>query len=258
MRRTFTYLKGRPHAPARPAVGGAVARWEALPTDAGGEFDQEVSIDAGRLEPYVTWGTNPGQSVPVDRQRAESGNGDGRRAGAGLHGARAGNEDRGDRDRPRLHRLLHERPPRGPPPGSHRDPAAKPSIRRFGRWSCRGLSASKQQAEAEGLDAVFRQAGFVVARCRMFDVPRLNPDILGRGALAASTSNRNFEGRQGSGGRTHLVSPPMAPRRRSPATWSTSGNSRGTDGTVHSPSPAFSPRSPGERRHRPESSPSSS
>ena len=134
----------------------------------------------------------------------------GRRARAALHGARARHPDRGDRARPRVHRLLHEL--------AHRRPARRRRGRRRAEGRRRASSAMvvpgsqqvKAQAEAEGLDQVFRDAGFDwrVAGCSM--CLGMNPDILQPGERCASTSNRNFEGRQGRGGRTHLVSPQMA------------------------------------------------
>jgi len=205
---TFTYLKGRPHAPRGQQWEQAVARWQALPTDAGAEFDQEVSIDAGQLEPYVTWGTNPGQSVPVTGSVPNPATETDERAlaymalepGTKIEAIAIDRVFIGSCTNARLEDLrLAATVIRGQ--------TVHPKVRAM---VVPGSFSVKQQAEAEGLDAVFRQAGFEWrdAGCSM--CLGMNPDILGPGKRCASTSNRNFEGRQGSGGRTHLVSPPMA------------------------------------------------
>jgi 3-isopropylmalate/(R)-2-methylmalate dehydratase large subunit len=205
---TFTYLKGRPHAPRGQQWEQAVGRWQALPTDAGAEFDQEVSIDAGQLEPYVTWGTNPGQSVPVTGSVPNPATETDERAlaymalepGTKIEGIAIDRVFIGSCTNARLEDLrLAATVIRGQ--------TVHPKVRAM---VVPGSFSVKQQAEAEGLDAVFRQAGFEWrdAGCSM--CLGMNPDILGPGERCASTSNRNFEGRQGSGGRTHLVSPPMA------------------------------------------------
>src|SRR3982075_1826179 len=205
---TFTYLKGRPHAPRGQQWEQAVGRWQALPTDAGAEFDQEVSIDAGQLEPYVTWGTNPGQSVPVSGSVPNPATETDERAlaymalqpGTAMEAIAIDRVFIGSCTTARLEDLrLAATVVRGR--------SVHPKVRAM---VVPGSASVKQQAEAEGLDAVFRQAGFEWrdAGCSM--CLGMNPDILGPGERCASTSNRNFEGRQGSGGRTHLVSPPMA------------------------------------------------
>jgi len=205
---TLTYLKGRPHAPRGQQWEEAVARWRALPTEAGAEFDQEVSIDAGRLEPYVTWGTNPGQSVPVTGNVPNPATETDERAlaymalepGTKIEAIAIDRVFIGSCTNARLEDLrLAATVIRGR--------TVHPKVRAM---VVPGSASVKQQAEAEGLDAVFREAGFEWrdAGCSM--CLGMNPDILGPGERCASTSNRNFEGRQGSGGRTHLVSPPMA------------------------------------------------
>ena len=134
----------------------------------------------------------------------------GDRAGARLHGARARHADRGDRPRPGVHRLVHELAHRRPARRRRGRARAARSLERVSAMVVPGSQQVKAQAEAEGLDRVFRDAGFDwrVAGCSM--CLGMNPDILAPGERCASTSNRNFEGRQGRGGRTHLVSPQMA------------------------------------------------
>jgi 3-isopropylmalate/(R)-2-methylmalate dehydratase large subunit len=205
---TVSYLKGRPHAPKGDQWEAALQRWSSLPTDAGAVFDREVTVDAGQLEPYVTWGTNPGQSVPVTSKVPDPSNETDERAlrymalepGTAIEAIQVDRVFIGSCTNARLEDLrlaasvVH----------GH---TVHPKVRAM---VVPGSASVKRQAEAEGLDAVFRQAGFEWrdAGCSM--CLGMNPDILGPGERCASTSNRNFEGRQGSGGRTHLVSPPMA------------------------------------------------
>ena len=205
---TFAYLKGRPHAPRGEQWEKAITRWSALATDSDAAFDQEVSIDATRLEPYVTWGTNPGQSVPVTGSVPNPVTETDERAlaymalerGTAMEAIAIDRVFIGSCTNARLEDLrLAATVVRG-----H---SVHPNVRAM---VVPGSASVKRQAEAEGLDAVFREAGFEWrdAGCSM--CLGMNPDILGPGERCASTSNRNFEGRQGSGGRTHLVSPPMA------------------------------------------------
>src|SRR3989454_4792194 len=205
---TFAYVKGRPYAPPAQRWQEAITHWEALATDADAQFDQEVTIDATQLEPYVTWGTNPGQSVPVSGSVPNPATETDERAlaymalepGTAMQAIAIDRVFIGSCTNARLEDLrLAATVVRG-----H---SVHPKVRAM---VVPGSASVKQQAEAEGLDAVFRQAGFEWrdAGCSM--CLGMNPDILGPGQRCASTSNRNFEGRQGSGGRTHLVSPPMA------------------------------------------------
>ena len=205
---TFAYLKGRPHAPRGEQWEEAITRWSALATDSDAAFDQEVSIDATRLEPYVTWGTNPGQSVPVTGSVPNPVTETDERAlaymalepGTAMEAIAIDRVFIGSCTNARLEDLrLAATVVRG-----H---SVHPNVRAM---VVPGSASVKRQAEAEGLDAVFREAGFEWrdAGCSM--CLGMNPDILGPGERCASTSNRNFEGRQGRGGRTHLVSPPMA------------------------------------------------
>jgi 3-isopropylmalate/(R)-2-methylmalate dehydratase large subunit len=206
--KTFTYLNGREHAPRGERWIEAISRWKALATDADARFDREVSIDAARLEPYVTWGTNPGQSVPVTGSVPNPATETDVRAlrymalepGTAIESISIDRVFIGSCTNARLEDLrLAATVVRG-----H---TVHPKVRAM---VVPGSASVKHQAEAEGLDAVFREAGFEWrdAGCSM--CLGMNPDILGPGERCASTSNRNFEGRQGSGGRTHLLSPPMA------------------------------------------------
>jgi 3-isopropylmalate/(R)-2-methylmalate dehydratase large subunit len=212
---TFDYLKGRPHAPEGADWDAAVAFWKTLPTDEGATFDAEVNLDASILDQFVTWGTNPGQGVslldvvpnpadmtdPNERAAAE-------RAleymdltpGTKLKDIRVDTVFLGSCTNSRIEDLR----------------AAAEIVK--GRTKADGVrmmvvpgsARVRLQAEAEGLDQVFKDFGaeWRFAGCSM--CLGMNPDQLAPGERAASTSNRNFEGRQGKGSRTHLVSPLVA------------------------------------------------
>jgi 3-isopropylmalate/(R)-2-methylmalate dehydratase large subunit len=211
---TFEWVEGRPGAPAD--FDAAVADWRRLPSDEGAEFDAEVEIDAAAVSPMVTWGTTPGmvaQVTDVVPDPAEWGDGPASREAAqralAYMGLEAGTPVReialdrvfiGSCTNSRIQDLRE---------------AAEVVAGRRVAGSVRamvvpGSQQVKSQAEDEGLDQVFRSAGFEwrTAGCSM--CLGMNPDILAEGERCASTSNRNFEGRQGKGGRTHLVSPKMA------------------------------------------------
>ena len=212
---TFAYLEGRRHAPSGRAWDQAVDEWKALSTDDGATFDNEIAIDAATLRPHVTWGTNPGQVLPIDMavpDPSEFADPDAREAAARAltyMGLTAGTQLRdvaidtvfiGSCTNGRIEDL--------------RAAAAVLEGRRIAS-SVRALVVPgsgqvKAQAEREGIDAVFRAAGaeWRDPGCSM--CLAMNPDKLAPGERAASTSNRNFEGRQGRGGRTHLVSPAVA------------------------------------------------
>jgi 3-isopropylmalate/(R)-2-methylmalate dehydratase large subunit len=210
---TFEYLRGRPHVPAD--FDAAVERWRELPSDPDAVFDKEVTVDVAKLTPQVTWGTNPGMVVPVDGRVP----------------------DPADVDDP-VEREAFERALKymALEPGT---PIEEIKIDRVFIGSCTnariedlraaaavvnghkvastvramvvpGSAKVKLQAEAEGLDRVFTAAGFEWREAGCSMCLGMNPDILAPGERCASTSNRNFEGRQGAGGRTHLVSPAMA------------------------------------------------
>ena len=204
---TFAYLEGRPGAPAD--FDAAIERWRAYATDAGAAFDREVTVDLADVAPQVSWGTNPSQVAPITGTVPEPADETDERALA-VHGPRGRDAASGDRGRPRLPGLVHERAHRGSAGGGGHHPRAAGVGHGVRAMVVPGSAQVKAQAESEGLDAVFRDAGFEWrgAGCSM--CLGMNPDILQPGERCASTSNRNFEGRQGAGGRTHLMSPAMA------------------------------------------------
>jgi 3-isopropylmalate/(R)-2-methylmalate dehydratase large subunit len=212
---TYAYLEGRPLAPAGAAWERALARWQALPTDAGARFDRSVRIDVSTLEPQVTWGTNPamvagiGQSVPDPAAFATAREQEAAARALEYMGLRPGTAladipvDRvfiGSCTNARLEDLR----------AAARLVRGRRVHERVRAMVVPGSQAVRRAAEREGLDQVFRDAGFEwrLSGCSL--CLGMNPDLLAPGERCASTSNRNFEGRQGPGGRTHLVSPLMA------------------------------------------------
>jgi 3-isopropylmalate/(R)-2-methylmalate dehydratase large subunit len=212
---TFDFLQGRPHAPQGADWDAAVAHWSTLRTDEDAVFDREVHIDAASLTPYVTWGTNPGQGLPIgasvpdpaqitdenERLAAESALAYmGLTAGTPLREIEVDTVFLGSCTNGRIEDL---RVAAALLKGKHVDATTRMLV-------VPGSVAVKQQAEAEGLDQVFLDAGaeWRGAGCSM--CLGMNPDQLKPGERSASTSNRNFQGRQGKGGRTHLVSPAVA------------------------------------------------
>jgi 3-isopropylmalate/(R)-2-methylmalate dehydratase large subunit len=212
---TFAYLNGRPHAPAGGDWEAAVSYWKTLVTDPDAEFDAEVVLDAADITPFVTWGTNPGQgaplssSVPDPADFAEESDQVAARKALTYMGLQAGTPLRdikvdtvfvGSCTNGRIEDL--------------RASAAVMDGRKVAdgvrMLVVPGSMKVKAQAESEGLDAIFTAAGaeWRQAGCSM--CLGMNPDQLAPGERSASTSNRNFEGRQGKGGRTHLVSPLVA------------------------------------------------
>jgi len=212
---TFAYVEGRPHAPKGAAWERALDHWRSLGTDPDAAFDREVRIDAWELTPYVSWGTNPAQTVSIDGAVPDPASFDdpirresaeralaymALRPGTAIRDIRPDTVFIGSCTNSRIEDLR----------------VAADVLR--GRRVRDGLRAMvvpgsmlvKAQAEREGLDQVFRAAGFDWrdAGCSM--CLGMNPDQLSPGERCASTSNRNFEGRQGKGGRTHLVSPAVA------------------------------------------------
>jgi len=205
---TYAWLEGRPGAPSGADWEAALEDWRSLPTDEGAAFDAEVRIDAATLRPHVSWGTNPAQTVTIDDVVPEPIDEAAERAlaymglapGTPMRDIRPDTIFIGSCTNSRITDL--------------REAAAILE----GRTVAPGLRAMvvpgsmlvKRQAEDEGLDEVFRRAGFDWrdAGCSM--CLGMNPDQLAPGERCASTSNRNFEGRQGKGGRTHLVSPAVA------------------------------------------------
>ena len=212
---TFDYIRGRPHAPQGDAFDAAVKQWRELPTEPGAGFDTLVEIEAASLEPMVSWGTNPGMVAPV----------------TGRVPNPASFPDTGDRQAAERALEYMDLEPD--------TPVQEIAIDRVFLGSCTnariediraasqviqgrkvsdhvqamvvpGSYAIKVQAEREGLDGIFKDAGFDWREAGCSMCLGMNPDILEPGERCASTSNRNFEGRQGKGGRTHLVSPQMA------------------------------------------------
>jgi 3-isopropylmalate/(R)-2-methylmalate dehydratase large subunit len=212
---TFEYLAGRRHAPSGVAFDTAVEDWRTLRTDPGARFARRVVVDAGELEPQVTWGTNPGMVAPVTATVPDP----------------ADIEDATDREAARrsleymalapgtpLTQVTLDRVFIGSCTNARIDDLRSAARMVEGRrvhpdvraMVVPGSTAVKQAAEAEGLDRIFRDAGFEWREAGCSMCLGMNPDILSPGERCASTSNRNFEGRQGRRGRTHLVSPPMA------------------------------------------------
>ena len=212
---TFEYVKGRPHAPTGQDWDEAVAYWKTLPTDEGAVFDQEIYINADELEPFVTWGTNPGQGIPLSQAVPSP------------------DDFEDENEKAAAARALEYMNLTAGTPMKHipvdvvflgsctnsriEDLRAAANIIR-GRTMAPGVRMMvvpgsqkvRAQAEEEGLDKVFKDFGadWRFAGCSM--CLGMNPDQLAPGERCASTSNRNFEGRQGKGGRTHLVSPLVA------------------------------------------------
>jgi 3-isopropylmalate/(R)-2-methylmalate dehydratase large subunit len=212
---TYAYLEGRPGTPKGAAWERALDEWRGLPSDSDAVFDCEVDIDGAALVPQVTWGTNPAMVAPVDGRVPDP-------------GEYADTADRAAAERALAYMALE--------PGT---PIAEIAIDRVFIGSCTnariedlrlvarivdgrrvhpsvramvvpGSAAVRRQAEEEGLDAVLQRAGFEWRRAGCSMCLGMNPDVLAPGERCASTSNRNFEGRQGRGGRTHLVSPATA------------------------------------------------
>jgi 3-isopropylmalate/(R)-2-methylmalate dehydratase large subunit len=212
---TFAYLHGRRFSPKGEPWDKAVAYWRTLPSDPGAHYDKVVEIDASTLAPFVTWGTNPGMVVPVTDRVPEL-NGfaseSDRRAAERMFeymALRPGmrveeiNVDRvfiGSCTNSRLEDL---RAAARVVKGYHVDSKVRAMV-------VPGSQAVKRAAEQEGLHRIFQDAGFDWRESGCSMCLGMNPDVLQPGERCASTSNRNFEGRQGRGGRTHLVSPMMA------------------------------------------------
>jgi 3-isopropylmalate/(R)-2-methylmalate dehydratase large subunit len=212
---TFAYLDGRTHAPTGSGWNDAVDYWRSLPTDDDAVFDEEFTVDGGALEPYVSWGTNPAQTVPVTANVPSPDDFDDpleRQAAAraldymGLEAGVPVTEI--GIDRVFIGSCTN---------GRIEDLRAAASVA-DGRKVSAGVEAIvvpgsgmvKEQAEAEGLDRIFRSAGFEWRDAGCSLCIAMNGDEVPAGQRCASTSNRNFEGRQGRGARTHLVSPAMA------------------------------------------------
>jgi 3-isopropylmalate/(R)-2-methylmalate dehydratase large subunit len=212
---TFAYLKGRQYSPAAADWEKAVAEWSKLPSDPGAKFDRELTIDAATLAPYVSWGTSPGMVAPVTDTVPDPAAAESEIERKGFERAleymdlKAGTPfeevsiDRvfiGSCTNGRIEDLrAAAKVAAGRKVSSHVSAMVVP-----------GSQQVKTQAEKEGLDRIFIAAGFEWREPGCSMCLGMNPDILAPGERCASTSNRNFEGRQGRGGRTHLVSPEMA------------------------------------------------
>ncbi|ANA99248.1 isopropylmalate isomerase [Mycobacteroides chelonae CCUG 47445] len=212
---TYAYLKGRPHAPEGELWDAAVAEWDSLRTDDGAQFDAEVHIEASTLTPFVTWGTNPGQGVPLSADVPDP-------------ELMADEEERLAAEKALTYMDLTPGTPMREIPvdtvfvgsctnGRIEDLRAVADVLRDQKVAegvtmliVPGSMRVRAQAESEGLGEIFTAAGaqWRQAGCSM--CLGMNPDQLSPGQRCASTSNRNFEGRQGKGGRTHLVSPAVA------------------------------------------------
>ena len=210
---TYAYVKGRRFAPRD--WDSAIERWKALPSEANAGYDAVVELDAAQLSPFVTWGTNPGMVVPVSERVPEL---SAMKTDAERNAARRMFEYMGLEPGKRIEHITVDRVFIGSCTNSRiEDLRAAAKVARGHRVSSKvramvvpGSQAVKRAAEKEGLDQVFRDAGFEWRESGCSMCLGMNPDILQPGERCASTSNRNFEGRQGRGGRTHLVSPMMA------------------------------------------------
>ncbi len=212
---TFAYLEGRRFSPKGEAWKTAVAEWSKLPTDPGAKFDRELVIDAASLVPYVSWGTSPGMVAPITASVPDP-------------AAAPTQQERNSLERALEYMNLKAGTPLAEVTidrvfigsctnGRLEDLRAAARIAQGHKVSAHvsamvvpGSQAVKAAAEKEGLDQIFREAGFDWREPGCSMCLGMNPDILSPGERCASTSNRNFEGRQGRGGRTHLVSPEMA------------------------------------------------
>ena len=212
---TFAYIEGRPAAPTGKAWERALDDWRSLVTDAGAAFDKEVVIDAATLLPQVSWGTNPSQTVTIDDTVPDP---DELTDVSARESAKRALAYMGLKARTPMRDIEVDTVFIGSCTNSRIEDlraAAKVAQGRQVKAGVRtlvvpGSAAVKAQAEAEGLDRTFEAAGFEWRRAGCSMCLGMNPDILAPGERCASTSNRNFEGRQGRGGRTHLVSPAMA------------------------------------------------
>ena len=212
---TFEYVRTRPYAPKGAELAAQIEQWRTLPTDAGAAYDRTVVINANDLAPYVTWGTKPDMVVPVTDRVPDPAS---FASAAAREAAARALEYMGLEPNQAIADIRIDRVFLGACTNARIDDLrAAAGVIKGRRVSSDvyamvvpGSARVKAQAEAEGLDRVFRDAGFDwrVAGCSM--CLGMNPDILDPGQRCASTSNRNFEGRQGKGGRTHLVSPEMA------------------------------------------------
>ena len=212
---TFTYLKGRRFAPQGAAWGAALEYWHSLHSDIAARFDRKVKLDASTLEPHVTWGTSPGMVVPVtgyvpDPAAVEN--------EADRRASERALEYMALAPSTRIQDIMIDRVFIGSCTNARIEDLRSAARIVKGYQTSRSVSAMvvpgsqevKRKAESEGLDRIFRESGFEWREAGCSMCLGMNADTLQPGERCASTSNRNFEGRQGRGGRTHLVSPMMA------------------------------------------------
>jgi len=213
--KTFAFLEGRPYAPTGALCDRAVADWRSLASDADAVFDREVTVDVSKIAPQITWGTSPEQVIPVtanvpdpssvadpDKQKAMQMALDymGLKAGQPIQDARIDWVFIGSCTNSRMSDLrAAAEVAKGRKVAGH--------VR---AWVVPGSENIKREAEAEGIDRVFKEAGFEWRASGCSSCAAMNGDIVPAGMRCASSSNRNFEGRQGKGARTHLMSPAMA------------------------------------------------
>jgi 3-isopropylmalate/(R)-2-methylmalate dehydratase large subunit len=209
---TFAYLKGRPYAPKGAAFDQAVEAWSGLASDADARFDREVVLDAAGIAPIVTWGTTPDDALPIDGRVPDPA-----RETDPLRAkyVRDALDYMGIAPGKRLTEIAIDRVFIGSCTNSRIEDLRAAAAVLAGRTSkvpglvSPGSSTVKRQAEEEGLDRIFREAGleWVESGCSM--CVGINGDVVAAGERCASTTNRNFRGRQGPGARTHLMSPAM-------------------------------------------------
>ena len=213
---TIEYLKGRPYAPAGPDRDAAIAYWRTLKSDPDAKFDREVALDAREIRPQVTWGTSPEMVVSVEDEVPDP---DREKDSARREGMERALAYMGLKPRMRITDIPLDKVFIGSCTNSRiEDLRSAASVVKGRRVAANirvamvvpGSGPVKAQAEKEGLDRVFRDAGFEWREPGCSMCLAMNADRLEPGERCASTSNRNFEGRQGDGGRTHLVSPAMA------------------------------------------------
>ena len=210
---TFTYLEGRPFAPKGAAWDEALAFWRALPSDPGARFDREVSIDAVEIAPMATWGTSPEHAAPITGSIPDPDRAPDAERRAGWESALAYMDLKPGTP---LDRIAIDRVFIGSCTNSRIEDLRTAAKVVKGRktaipsWVVPGSGLVKAQAEAEGLDAIFKAAGFEWREAGCSMCVGMNGDLVAPGQRCASSSNRNFAGRQGRGARTHLVSPAMA------------------------------------------------
>ncbi len=205
---TFEYLAGRPFAPKGAEWERSVAKWRALPSDPGATFDREASLDALRVEPMVTWGTSPEDALPIGGRVPDPANESMQRSleymglapGTPLAEVAVDRVFIGSCTNSRIEDLR----------AAAKVAEGRKVAPRVEAWVVPGSGLVKLQAEAEGLDRIFTAAGFQWRHPGCSMCIGTNGDTVARGARCASTSNRNFMGRQGPGARTHLMSPAMA------------------------------------------------